>query len=72
MIGKVAKWAALIVLGVVATILLYGLVALICALSPIRGRPQSVGADDPALFVCASLAHTDIVVPIGEIGRAHV
>jgi uncharacterized protein (TIGR02117 family) len=60
------KWAARIVLFVVALPALYGLAALACALLPMSGRAQSVGADDLALFVCASLAHTDIVVPLRD------
>jgi hypothetical protein len=66
MIRTVLKWAARIVLFVVALPALYGLAALACALLPLSGRPQSADADDPALFVCASLAHTDIVVPLRD------
>ena len=64
MVATIGKWTALPVLGLVALLLLYALAALACALLPLGGRTQSVGADDPALFVCASLAHTDIYLPL--------
>jgi uncharacterized protein (TIGR02117 family) len=41
---------------------LYALVALVFALAPLPGRLQEAG-DEPPVFVCASLAHTDIVLP---------
>jgi uncharacterized protein (TIGR02117 family) len=66
MMRSVAKSAAWVILSPVVAIFLYGLLALVCALLPIKGRAQSVAADDPALFVCASLAHTDIVVPLND------
>jgi uncharacterized protein (TIGR02117 family) len=63
---SVAKAAAWAVLSPIILILFYGLVALACALMPVKGRPQAPAADDPPLFVCASLAHTDIVVPLSD------
>jgi uncharacterized protein (TIGR02117 family) len=66
MMRSVAKSAAWAISAPIALILLYGLVALVCALLPARGRAQSLAADDPALFVCASLAHADIVVPLSD------
>ncbi len=49
---------------------MYGLTALVCALVPLTGRAQTLAADDPALFVCASLAHTDVVVPLNDLSGA--
>lgn len=53
-------------MSLIVLVLLYGLLALVSALLPVKGRSQRVSADDPALFVCASLAHTDIVVPLND------
>ncbi len=66
MIGTALRWAARVVLCIAAALALYGLAAFACALSPVRGRAQSIAPDDPAVFVCASLAHTDIVVPMRD------
>jgi uncharacterized protein (TIGR02117 family) len=69
MVVRVAKWTGIAALGLIAASLLYGLAALVCALFPRAGRPQAIVADDPVLFVCASLAHADIVMPLSdEIG----
>jgi uncharacterized protein (TIGR02117 family) len=66
MVARVAKWAGAAALGVIAAPLIYGLAALACALLPVSGRPQALVARDPVLFVCASLAHTDIVIPLSD------
>jgi uncharacterized protein (TIGR02117 family) len=54
------------VLTVVCGLILYGAAALGCALFPSAGRPQLETAADPPIYMCASLAHTDIVMPIGD------
>src|SRR5580698_3029928 len=66
MMRSVAKAAAWAVLSPITLILLYGLVAFVCALLPVMGRPQALAADDPPLFVCASPAHSDIVVSLSD------
>jgi len=66
MIATTLKWAARAALGAAALLALYGLAALACALAPLAGRAQQVAPADPALYVCASAAHTDIVVPIRD------
>lgn len=64
MLATIAKWAAAPPLVLVALILLYGLAALACALAPFGGRLQAVDGDGLPVFVCASLAHTDIFLPL--------
>jgi uncharacterized protein (TIGR02117 family) len=44
----------------------YGLTALAFALFPNRGTPQMASANEPAIFVCTSLAHADIVLPLSD------
>ena len=66
MMRSFARSAAWIVFSPIVLILLYGLLALVCALLPVEGRAQSVAGDDLALFICASFAHTDIVVPLSD------
>lgn len=44
----------------------YALAALAFALFPTSGRPQQMKGDEPVLYVCASLAHTDILLPIRD------
>ena len=63
---SLAKPAAWVLSTPILLVLLYGLAAFASALLPAKGRPQSLAADDPALFVCASLAHADIVVPLND------
>jgi uncharacterized protein (TIGR02117 family) len=66
MIRIAFKSTARAALGLVAALALYIIVAIVCAMSPLRGRAQAIAADDPALFVCASAIHTDIVVPLKD------
>ena len=66
-IVKFAAWAFLPPLGLIA---IYALAALVCALLPFKGRAQTLAAGEPAMFVCASLAHTDVVVPLGDLAGA--
>lgn len=54
----VARLLALLVLPAV----LYGIAALGSALFPASGRPQQADGE-PAIYVCTSLAHADIVMP---------
>lgn len=47
-------------------LLAYALAAFAFALFPASGRPQQMKGDEPVLYVCASLAHTDILLPIRD------
>jgi uncharacterized protein (TIGR02117 family) len=62
-----AKLAAWVMLSPLVFVLLYGLVALLSAMLPSKGRAQAIAAYDPALFVCASPFHTDVVVPLSDV-----
>src|SRR5260370_14681071 len=66
MVARVAKLGGAAGLCVIAAALIYGLAALACALLPLSGRTQALVADDPVLYVCASLTHTDIVIPLSD------
>jgi uncharacterized protein (TIGR02117 family) len=66
MIGNPLKGAMRAALWLAGLLALYGLAALACALVPVSGRPQVIAAGDRDIFVCASMAHTDIVVPIDD------
>jgi uncharacterized protein (TIGR02117 family) len=68
MIRTAAKWGARAASGLAGLVALYGLAALACALAPTSGRPQQPGPSDPAVFVCASATHADLVVPIRDDG----
>lgn len=46
----------------VAFLAAFAVAAVAAALLPVSGRQQAVHADDPETFVCASLAHADIVM----------
>lgn len=56
------KAARLLVLPVLL-LLAYPLAAIVFALFPVSGRPQQMTGGEPVLYVCASLAHTDILLP---------
>jgi uncharacterized protein (TIGR02117 family) len=47
---------------------LYVLAAVVLALVPVGGRAQAVAPGDPPAYVCATLAHTDIVLPVRDAG----
>lgn len=66
MIGSALKWATRAALCAAALLAFYGVAALGCALLPVNGRMEFTAADDRPFFVCASVAHTDIVVPIDD------
>jgi uncharacterized protein (TIGR02117 family) len=66
MMRTTLKWAVGTPLCFVGAMALYALTALAAALLPVSGRAQSLTADDPAIFVCATFAHTDIVAPIHD------
>ncbi|WP_395680792.1 DUF2459 domain-containing protein [Inquilinus sp.] len=54
---------AALVAGLLGLAVLYVAVATVLALLPIGGRAQAVAASDPPAYVCATLTHTDIVLP---------
>jgi uncharacterized protein (TIGR02117 family) len=60
---RIAVWAAVLTAG---SIVLYTIAALAFALLPVKGQPQRPSQDDPAVYVCASLAHADIVLPLND------
>lgn len=49
--------------GLLGLAVLYVGVALALALVPLDGREQAIAASDPPAYVCATLTHTDIVLP---------
>ena len=59
-------WLLRLASVLVAALVLFVAAALIAALAPQPGRAQSLRPDDPPIYVCASLAHTDIVVPLHD------
>jgi uncharacterized protein (TIGR02117 family) len=64
MLKLFARRVVLLALAVLGLCVAYVLVALVFALLPLPGRLQEAGDEPPVfVFVCASLAHTDIVVP---------
>ena len=55
------------IVGVPLLLLLaYVLASVVFALFPASGRPQQMKGGEPVLYVCASLAHTDILLPIRD------
>ena len=66
LIKNVLKWAMRAVFCGSALLALYGLAALAFALLPVSGRVQSIADGDRIILACASIAHTDIVVPIDD------
>jgi len=65
-----ARFLARLLAGVIGVpvllLLAYALAAIAFALLPVSGRPQQLKGDEPVLYVCASLAHTDILLPIRD------
>jgi uncharacterized protein (TIGR02117 family) len=49
--------------GLLGLAVLYVAVAVVSALLPLGGRAQQIAASDPPTYVCATLTHTDIVLP---------
>lgn len=64
------RFVARLVAGIVGVPLLlllaYVLASVAFALFPASGRPQQMKGGEPVLYVCASLAHTDILLPIRD------
>lgn len=54
---------AALVAGLLGLAVLYVAMATVLALLPIGGRAQAVAASDPPAYVCATVTHTDIVLP---------
>ncbi|MBW8724604.1 MAG: DUF2459 domain-containing protein [Inquilinus limosus] len=54
---------AALVAGLLGLAVLYIAVATVLALVPFGGRVQQTAASDPPAYVCATLTHTDIVLP---------
>lgn len=59
LLATVAALAA----GLLGIAVLYVGVAFALALVPLGGREQATAASDPPAYVCATLTHTDIVLP---------
>ncbi|MGL4965333.1 MAG: DUF2459 domain-containing protein [Inquilinus sp.] len=59
LLAAVAALAA----GLLGLAVLYVGVAFALALVPLGGRVQAIAAGDPPTYVCATLTHTDIVLP---------
>jgi uncharacterized membrane protein YuzA (DUF378 family) len=59
LLATVAALAA----GLLGLAALYLAVAVVSALLPLGGRVQQTAASDPPAHVCATLTHTDIVLP---------
>lgn len=55
--------AAALIAGFLGLAVLYIAVATALALLPLGGRAQQVAAGDPPAYVCATLTHSDIVLP---------
>ncbi|MFN0194568.1 MAG: DUF2459 domain-containing protein [Aestuariivirga sp.] len=62
-IGRGAAWACGVLISAVTV---YFGVAILSALFPSPGRTQSLAAGDPPVYVCGSLAHADIVMPLED------
>jgi uncharacterized protein (TIGR02117 family) len=60
---RIVTWAAG---GVAAVGVAYLLVAVAFALFPAPGRAQNAAKSDPPIYVCASLAHADLVLPLDD------
>lgn len=61
---SIANLTGRVLFGFFGLIVASVVAAVASALAPLPGRIQSIAAEDPPVFVCASLAHTDIVLPI--------
>src|SRR6185312_4480220 len=62
LVRSLARLLAAIVGVPLALLLAYALAAFAFALFPTSGRPQQMKGGEPVLYVCASLAHTDILL----------
>ena len=60
------KLLALALTVVMSSCAIYALAAVGFALAPASGRPQLAADAEPLVYVCASLAHTDIVLPLDD------
>jgi uncharacterized protein (TIGR02117 family) len=66
--SKIIRSALRVSAVLAATLAIYNLVAVACALFPISGRVQMAAPESAPLYVCADAVHSDFVVPLHDAG----